>query len=673
MPHSYNDVPRLGILLSSSDGNAMGRYLERYSYDPTGNILEMVHRGSDPVNPGWTRNYTYDELSLLEGLRRSNRLTNTTIGATTETYSTAGNGYDAHGNMLRLPQLQSIEWDFKDQMRMTQRQAVNPADADGVAHQGERTWYVYDSGGLRVRKVTELAGGQIRDERIYLGGFEIYRRAGVNPLVRETLHIMDDQQRLALVETRTQGNEPGVPQQLIRFQFSNHLGSASLELDHQAQIISYEEYTPYGSTSYQAVRSQTETLKRYRFAGKERDEETGLNYHSARYCVTWLGRWLSADPIGIGDGLNLYVYCNNNPVMLSDHSGTDARVSVNQQSSTITYSTTIHFYGTAAEIATFRPASERATAFFQNSSGSVNVDGRNWNVQFDVNFEFHDTATTPLPSGFTTVMNQMLQPGFLQQLDEHGGLLSLYSDSHASSMESGTRQVTGFRAGDSVLSLQDLPEVDPVNLPGVRPAGVTIEILPSFIPVMRTFPVPTTKALMALDRGRNSTEDETYRTLIHEIGHTLGFDERYGITTAGTVASHPRFNDDFMGANPSTAVGMHQSHLESAARFGEYVANGRNVRGVALRDFRLDSTHGGGGAVVPEFQGGVRNPDYDALQGRLKTDTWTRFRQQLAPPPPPPPVQILGQPLGRRSPVQVLPRYDQQTLPGSFDALRIHF
>ena len=161
--------------------------------------------------------------------------------------------HDEHGNMLRMPQLQIMQWDFKDQLQMTQRQAVNAADEDGVQQQGESTWYVYDASGQRVRKVTELATGQVKDDRIYLGGFEIFRKHGPNPLVRETLHIMDDKQRIALVETRTQGNEPGVPMQLIRYQFGNHLGSASLELDDEAQIISYEEYTPYGSTSYQAV------------------------------------------------------------------------------------------------------------------------------------------------------------------------------------------------------------------------------------------------------------------------------------------------------------------------------------------------------------------------------------------------------------------------------------
>jgi RHS repeat-associated protein len=323
--HSYNDAPRVGIP-HPNDGNAMGTFLERYVYDAVGNFLDMQHHGSDPAHPGWTRTYAYNETSQLEPGKQSNRLTSTTIGETTETYSTAGDGYDAHGNMLRMPHLQVMQWDFKDQLQMTQRQIVNNDDTDGVQHHGERTWYVYDSAGQRVRKVTELAGGQLKHERIYLGGFEIYRKNGANPFVRETLHIMDDKQRIALVETRSQGNEPGVPAQLTRYQFGNHLGSASLELDDQARIISHEEYTPYGSTSYQAVRKQTETPKRYRYTGKERDEESGLYYYGARYYAPWLGRWTSYDPSVVGgeEGARYdqgYVYVENRPIIASDPDG----------------------------------------------------------------------------------------------------------------------------------------------------------------------------------------------------------------------------------------------------------------------------------------------------------------------------------------------------------------
>ncbi len=331
-PSSYNDKPRLGILFSASDGNAVGRYLERYAYDAVGNFQQVTHRGTDPSNPGWTRTYAYREASQLEPALPSNRLTSTSIGALTETYSTGGNGYDAHGNLLGLPQLQLMQWNFHDQLQMTQRQAVSATDDEGQPRQGERTYYVYDARGQRVRKVTELATGQIKDERIYLGGFEVYRRAGLSPLVRETLHVMDDRQRVALVETRTQGNEPAAPAQLIRYQLTNHLGSASLELDARAQLISYEEYTPYGSTSFQAVRGQTDAPKRYRYTGKERDEESGFYYHGARYYAPWLGRWTSCDPSGVADGTNLFAYVQLNPARLRDLTGLEG-TSGDQQSS----------------------------------------------------------------------------------------------------------------------------------------------------------------------------------------------------------------------------------------------------------------------------------------------------------------------------------------------------
>ena len=105
--------------------------------------------------------------------------------------------------------------------------------------------------------------------------------------------MADGDQAVALVETRTAGSDKA-PAQLVRYQYGNHLGSAVLELDDQANIITYEEYFPFGSTSYQAVASQTDLPKRYRYTGKERDEENDLYYHGARYYAPWLGRWTAA-------------------------------------------------------------------------------------------------------------------------------------------------------------------------------------------------------------------------------------------------------------------------------------------------------------------------------------------------------------------------------------------
>jgi RHS repeat-associated protein len=278
------------------DGTAMGNYTETYIYDPVGNVLAMAHQVSSGA---WTRRYTYTEPSQITAAETGNRLSTTSLpgdpvsGRYTATYS-----YDAHGNMTRMPHLPALAWDEQDRMRSTTRQVVSSGTP-------VTTFYVYDGDGQRISKATDgqAAAGQTaarQSQRIYLGAVEIYREFAADgttvTLQRETLHVLDGARRVAMVETRTAGTDAGLAQ-LIRYQFTNHLESAALELDDQGQIISYEEYFPYGSTSYQAVRNQTDTPKRYRFTGKERDAENDLYYHGARYYAPWLGRWISCDPV----------------------------------------------------------------------------------------------------------------------------------------------------------------------------------------------------------------------------------------------------------------------------------------------------------------------------------------------------------------------------------------
>ncbi|XZF16353.1 RHS repeat-associated core domain-containing protein [Chitinophagaceae bacterium MMS25-I14] len=110
---------------------------------------------------------------------------------------------------------------------------------------------------------------------------------------------------------------------LKRFSYSNHLGSSTLELDENARTISYEEYHPYGTTAYQALNSDVKAVaKRYRYTGKERDEESGLYYHGARYYIPWLARWSAVDPKeSQRPGLSPYDYCSNNPINRTDPDG----------------------------------------------------------------------------------------------------------------------------------------------------------------------------------------------------------------------------------------------------------------------------------------------------------------------------------------------------------------
>ena len=66
------------------------------------------------------------------------------------------------------------------------------------------------------------------------------------------------------------------------------------------------------------------SLKRYRYTGMERDTETGLAYHGARYYAPWVGRWVSCDPAALVDGSNLYRMAKGNPIRFMDTGGTES-------------------------------------------------------------------------------------------------------------------------------------------------------------------------------------------------------------------------------------------------------------------------------------------------------------------------------------------------------------
>jgi len=307
-------------LAAPGDGSAMGNYAERYEYDPVGNVIRMIH---EAATGGWTRRYAYAEPSRITPGESGNRLSATSLpGDAADGPYSAAYEHDAHGNMTRMPHLPRMTWDEHDRLQSTTRQSA-------AAVMPETTYYTYDGGGGRLRKATfrQAALGvtpTIKSERLYLGGFEVYREydaAGALVKERETLHVSDDKGRVALVETRTFGDDDPAPERLVRYQHTNHLGSALLELDESAEVVTYEEYYPHGPSSYQAVRSQTETPKRYRYTGKERDEENDLYYHGARYYAPWLGRWTACDPAGLAGGVNLYLYVRGNPVRLHDPTG----------------------------------------------------------------------------------------------------------------------------------------------------------------------------------------------------------------------------------------------------------------------------------------------------------------------------------------------------------------
>ncbi len=314
---NWNDMPFLHSM-NPGDSMKIRNYTQFYQYDSVGNISEMKHVAE---GGSWTRNYQYE--------KTNNRLKSTNIGDNGNPANYTKYAHHAkHGYLEELPHLEKIGWNFKEEVVLTTRQNCTDDNIPVI------TYYQYDGQGQRIRKITEngaVAGGTPtkKEERIYISGYELYKRhSGADSgLERISLSLMDEGHRFVMIETRNDVDD-GTQKQLVRYQLHNHLGSATLELDGtaDARLISYEEYHPFGTTAYQAINSDIKSAaKRYRYTGMERDEETGLEYHSARYYIPWLGRWLSADPIGIKDGTNLYRFSRNNPLNLIDTNGLECR------------------------------------------------------------------------------------------------------------------------------------------------------------------------------------------------------------------------------------------------------------------------------------------------------------------------------------------------------------
>ena len=315
---NWRDLPFAGNAAPSSDLQALRNWTQSYAYDLAGNLTRMRHQAA---GGGWTRDYVYAEPSTIEPALAGNRLTRTQLGATAEPYA-----HDAHGNITRMPHLPLMQWDWRDQLQATATQVVDP---QGGASGPETTWLVVDDAGRRLRKITTRQNGTRKCERIYIDGYELWREydgTGANlALERTTLHVMDGASRVALVDTLAvaDGAPVAAPRPEPRWQVGNHQQSATLELDADAALVSYEEYQPFGATCFQAG---TETSrKRYRHLGSERDEESGLAAHGVRAYAPWLGRWTSCDPQGIADGLGLYTYARDNPLTRSDRNGMQSR------------------------------------------------------------------------------------------------------------------------------------------------------------------------------------------------------------------------------------------------------------------------------------------------------------------------------------------------------------
>jgi RHS repeat-associated protein len=114
--------------------------------------------------------------------------------------------------------------------------------------------------------------------------------------------------------------DPEYPASAIYYYHSDHLGSASWITKSSGEPVQYIHYMPYGELWKNQQR--TPYNERFKFTGKERDDETGYDFFGARYHASALPSWLSVDPLADKyPGISPYAYCNWNPIKYVDPDG----------------------------------------------------------------------------------------------------------------------------------------------------------------------------------------------------------------------------------------------------------------------------------------------------------------------------------------------------------------
>ena len=281
-----------GLGLNRTNGSV------QLTYDAINRITAAQTPGTDCTSkPGgtkdWGQSFAVDAWGNLVA-KTVTKCTATSLSSTSDGRNRlAAAGYDSAGNAVLNT---GVSFTY---------------DAEGRVISGGGTPYTYDGLGERVEKPGKL-----------------YWKGSGSTALMETdgsdrnaiFYVFFNGQRIARVDPSAAS---------AKYYLTDNLNTTAMVTDYQGNVLNDSLYFPYGE---ERVIAQTDSGNNYKFTGKERDPETGLDDFGARYYASNIGRFMTPDwnakptsvpyaTFGDPQTLNLYSYVENGPLNRVDADG----------------------------------------------------------------------------------------------------------------------------------------------------------------------------------------------------------------------------------------------------------------------------------------------------------------------------------------------------------------
>ena len=302
LTYNYGATNNNGNVQSISYSGGGLSYTQTFGYDQ----LNRLTTSQENSGSSWSETNGYDQYGN-RWIDYGGGNHNLSFSTSTNRITTSGYSYDAVGNLLN-DTLHNYTFDAENKIKNVDGVAAYGYDAGGQRVRklvGENTRFVYGIGGELVAEF-DGATGNVKKEYIYGGA------------------------TLATIEP-TAVNANGT-----QYTTSDHLGSPRVITNSSGSVVGRHDYMPFGVELGAGVGGRTTAMgfsntgdnNRKKFTGKERDNETGLDFFEARYYASMQGRFTSSDPVALTverlvdpQRINLYAYCRNNPLAFIDPTG----------------------------------------------------------------------------------------------------------------------------------------------------------------------------------------------------------------------------------------------------------------------------------------------------------------------------------------------------------------